>query len=341
MPSILLREYLFFGKMLPDDWTKWVERHLVYAGIDEDVLVWSGRRLTLLFLVAVLAFMLPIVMAIYTYGSPFATTERTLSILLNCAAFATAALAATLFVFYTHLYYLIDDRTRRTEKALPDFLLLVVANLRAGMTPLNAFIVASRPEFGPLSEEVKKSAKKLTGGESISLMFIDLAERFDSQIVHNMVGFFDRAIRSGGRLASILESSSDYVRRVEEMREEVILITRSHVIFLAFMVVFIMPFLLSVSVQFVTLVKSIPVYSEEQTNLPFFTGKVTISPDFIVMVSAILIIMTGSLVSLMLGIITRGDLFYGTKYIPTICAASLAMFFIAQRFLEVMLAQFV
>lgn len=341
MARILFREYLFFGKMLPDSWLRWIERHLVYAGIEEDAVQWSGRRFALLSLLMMLAALVPVVGAIYTYMEPFADTERTLSITFQAIINAIAMFGVALFAFYTHLYYLIEDRTRRTEKALPDFLLLVVANLRAGMTPLNSFVVASRPEFGPLSEEVRRSAKKLTGGESVSLMFMDLATRFDSSIFRNMVGFFDRAIRSGGRLASILESSSDYVRRVDEMRQEVVMITRSHVIFLAFMVMFIMPFLLSVSVEFVKLVQGIPVFSSGDAALPFFTGRVTVDPDFIILVSTVLIMMTSTLVSLMLGIITRGQPFYGVKYIPMIAAFSLMMFFLAQRFLTTLLSQFV
>ncbi|MEW6035461.1 MAG: type II secretion system F family protein [Candidatus Micrarchaeota archaeon] len=341
MAGFLQREYLFFGKVLPEDWIRWIERRLVFAGLDEDVLEWAGRRFALLTLVCILASILPFVSAIYTYADPFETFERMLGLVTQSLLYAFLAFLLALFAFYTHLYYLIDDRTKRTEKALPDFLLLVVANLRAGMTPLNAFVVASRPEFGPLSEEVKKSAKKLTGGESISVMFLDLAERIDSPIFRNMVGFFDRAMRSGGRLANILESSADYVRRVEEMREEVVLITRSHVIFLAFMVIFIMPFLLSVSVEFVKLVKGIPVFSEDSTNLPFFTGRVSITPDFIVMVSSALILMTSSLVSLMLGIITRGQPFYGIKYVPIIAISSLIMFYVAQAFLSGLLSQFI
>ena len=342
MPSFFTREYFFLGKLLPQGLIRSVEAHLVFAGIDENPLSWAGRRAALLLLFTFLAMLIPLVNAIYTFENPLETEQRIFSLIYGSLGWGLVSFAAIFTVFYTHIYFIIDDRTRRVEKALPDFLILVVANLRAGLTPLNAFIAACRPEFGPLSEEVKESAKKLTGGESISVMFLDLGSKFNSELFRNVVGFFDRAARSGGRLADILESSSEYVRRVEELREEVILLTRAHTIFLLFMVVVIMPFLLSVSAQFTKLVSDIPVITgDSSVAIPLFSGSVRIGQDFILNASRFMLVLVSVMVSLLFGIITRGQAFYGVKYSPLIILLSLMMFEVSRVLIGGLVSQFV
>ena len=123
MASFFTREYLFFGKLIPEAMMERIVRKLTYAGVEENPLQWGGRRLSLLVLLSLIALILPLVDAIYTFENPFDEFERGAAIIGRAFSYAFVVFAVTLAMFYTHLYYLIDERVRRVEKALPDFLI--------------------------------------------------------------------------------------------------------------------------------------------------------------------------------------------------------------------------
>ncbi|MDO8339210.1 MAG: hypothetical protein Q7T16_00985, partial [Candidatus Burarchaeum sp.] len=147
---------------------------LRYAGIYENIEVWLGMRFVVALLFAVAVAMIPFTLLKYLNLLPFVniseiTYEHAFAFVGGGAGAGFATFLIICFIFYMHLYYIIDDRRKRVEKVLPDFLLMVVANLKAGMAPFPAFRKASRPEFGPLEEEIELASARTMGTESLTL----------------------------------------------------------------------------------------------------------------------------------------------------------------------------
>ncbi|MEK6902415.1 MAG: hypothetical protein AABX02_02400 [archaeon] len=82
---------------------------------------------------------------------------------------------------WLRLYYTIEERRRKVEDILPDFLLLVAGNIRAGMTSFSAFKSSTRPEFGPLSEEVKSVTTRSLGTTSFGSALTAVSEYIRSK----------------------------------------------------------------------------------------------------------------------------------------------------------------
>lgn len=244
------------------------------------------------------------------------------------------------------MYYAMRNRTSDMEKVLPDYLLLIASNMRAGMTPFTAFVKAARPEFGALSKEVILAASKLSGTASLNEALDELSKRFDSKILMRAVIFFKKGMRSGGHIASLLVSSAEEIRKIQDLRAELIIATRTYSIFLGFIVIIIMPFLLSLSTHFITMFLTI----REQTvgtsesisrSIPMFGGNILITPDEMVMLAYAALMITGLLVSCLVGIITKGRALDGVKYFPVFAISSLIMFTLSKMVIGSMLANVV
>ena len=76
-----------------------------------------------------------------------------------------------------------DSRAAEVEKVLPDALQLMSANIRAGMTVDRAILLAARPEFGILEEEIRRVGAKTVGGKSIKVALLEIKEKIKSDIL--------------------------------------------------------------------------------------------------------------------------------------------------------------
>ena len=122
-----------------------LSRLLGYAGIEQAPQIWLGSRLLLAITVAIMAFAIPPIICYAAnidigFGLP-----GNLNMLFMTGYMFLAAMvgfATVLMLAYLHLYYVIHDRTHRVEEVLPDFLLMVAAQMHAGLTPFAAINAA-------------------------------------------------------------------------------------------------------------------------------------------------------------------------------------------------------
>lgn len=308
---------------------------LRYMGIREDVRVWLGVRILISFLIGGLA--------LFTYlalTNPAPVLEE---IAIGLVLWAAGSILC-MFIFYLVLYFDTSDRASNVEKILPDFLLLTVSNLRAGMTPFNAFVKAAKPEFGDLYKEVRLSATKAGGTASISDALVELSNYFDSKLFHRSIMLFVKGIHSGGQLTKLLRSSADEAQHIQDLRAELESSTRTYTLFLGFITVIIMPFLLSISTLFVTVFLSLqPDTSGELTqmgDIPTFSGKIFITPDEMRLISMATLTVTSIFVSALSGVIQKGKALYGLKYFPIFVIASIVFFFLAYETIKSILFNF-
>jgi len=310
------------------------EKKLRYSGGMADAVEWLGIRLIFSILIGLSTAL--IYLDIYYYVNP-----------LILVAMFFAGFFLTQILLYLKTYFAIANRTSRMEKILPDFLMLVVSNLRAGLTPFSAFVNAARPEFGELHHEVKIAAGKTAGKGSLDDALVELSTRFDSDILRRVVSLFGKGVKSGGRLANLLNSSSDEVRKIQDLRLELITTTRMYTIFLGFIVIILMPFLLAISTHFITMFISIQSDIETGTsglesmgNIPTIGGKLVITVEEVTYTSIAALFVTSLLVSILIGIISRGKVLYGVKYFPMFFIASSIVFIAMKALVGEMLSAF-
>jgi hypothetical protein len=296
---------------------------LDYAGINEDTDEWLGKRIMLAILLFAVGFLIPLSL------NALLELNETLIQIISGFMLGTGLFALTLFIYYLHLEYQIDDRRKRVEAILPDFLLLVASNLRSGMTPFNAFRNASKEEFGPLAEEIKVVTARSLGVESFRSSLKELSKKIDSRILKESISFLSESLKSGGKLAELLEASAEDISKTQELKKEMISGTKMYVLFVLFVIVVATPLLMSISVQFLDLISSIQTQNiESDINIGFLNSKLSISSAFMQNTATILFLGNAVLSSLFIGVLTERKARLGLKYSPVIFLASLLLFFI-------------
>ncbi len=310
---------------------------LGYAGIEANPNVWFGSRLLTVLLFGIVGVLIPFSLFPYLDLKDLgllADPTFTVRLVVSFAFGIAFSLAASLLI-YMHLYYLISERAQRVDAILPDFLLIVSANLRSGMTPYAAFQSSARPEFGPLQTEIIFVSSLSMGNESFSEALKELTATIDSSILRRVVVFFENGLKAGGKLAYLLETSADEIRETEEMKRQMMVNAKTYAVFVAFILILGLPLLLAISTQFLT------VFSKVQGSLGGgSTGaggiamaglpapKMNINVKFIDQLSYVLIIGNSIFTAILVGIISRGKVLFGLKYAPPLAFAALFFFFI-------------
>ena len=323
-----------------------LSRLLGYAGIEQSPQIWLGSRLLLALTIALLAFALPPIIC-YATGSDigFGTPGNLNLLFMTGFMFlsAMAGFALVLVLAYLHLYYIIHDRTHRVEDVLPDFLLMVAAQMHAGLTPFAAFNAAARPEFGPLEKEVKTIAARSVGTETFTDALLALADHIDSPVLRRTISFFENGLRSGGKLASLLETAAEEIRDLDELRKETVLNTRTYTIFLVFILIGGLPLLLAISTEFLA------IFSKMQANINTDSVKImgnmlapslNLSAEFVNQMATVIIVGTALLVSIFIGVIGEGKVLFGLKYWPPLAIASFLVYLGVKTFLHGFLGVF-
>nr|QBM01580.1 hypothetical protein [uncultured archaeon] len=323
-----------------------VARLLTYAGITQPTEIWLGSRLLLAFSAAFILSFIPAIASTilsmdFGFGMP---SEFNLPFLLGFMILTfSISFVGILTLIYLHLYYVIHDRTRRVEGVLPDFLLMVAAHMHAGLTPFAAFQSAARPEFGPLEHEIKRIAAYSMGTESFTESLSLLTEHIDSPILRRTIAFFENGLRSGGKLANLLETAADEIRDLEEIRKETVLNTRTYTIFLVFILIVGLPVLLAISTEFLSIFSAM----QKGINLDSVTTvgsmlapSLNLDPEFVSQMAVIIIIGTATFVSIFIGIIGEGKVLFGLKYMPPLAILAYTMFFAIKSVLHGFLGVF-
>jgi len=311
---------------------------LSYAGIETSPEIWIGSRMLMLALFGIVGFLVP--MTVFQYldlkDFPILADTSLPARLVVGTGMAIAFMAIIGMLLYMHLYYLISERTHRVEKVLPDFLLMVSANLRSGMTPFAAFQAAARPEFGPLQTEILYISSRSLGSESFSDSIKQLTNNIDSSMLRRMVAFFENELKSGGKLAYLLETSAEEIRETEEVKTQMVLATKSYAVFLAFILIFGLPLLLGISTQFLGTFTKFQGHLEEggggkQSMVAGMSSpKLKVDVKFIDQMAFVIIVGTAFLTSVLIGVISEGKVLYGVKYFPPLAMASGVMFLICK-----------
>jgi flagellar protein FlaJ len=335
----LSRVYLRLASVAPKGLIDHIKGELSLSGVRADPIEVAGGWLLLYLLYGLVALALYVAL-LHEPGAAWDSQQYVSAFDFFLVGVVISAIALELST-----YYAIRSRAKKMEKVLPDFLLLIASNMRAGMTPFTAFIRAARPEFGELSAEVIAASSNLGATASLNDALDELSKRFDSIILRRVVVVFKKGVHAGGKLASLLVSSAEEIRKIHDLQAELVISTRTYAIFLGFIVIIIMPFLLSISGQFVAMflqvkAQTAAVGTGGTRAVPMFSGDILVTPEEMTNLGYFSLVMTSILVSCLAGVLMSGRALDGVKYAPLFIVASIIMFFISRIFIGGMLASF-
>jgi hypothetical protein len=230
-------------------------------------------------------------------------------------------------VFLFMLDYLKFKRKTELETILPEFLRLVSANHRAGITMEMSLWKANRPRFGVLSEEINEVAKNTFAEGNLVGPLQKFAAKYDSNMLRRVVSNMVEGIKTGADMSSLLDDISANITTIKTTRKEMASEVENYMLFISLTVLVISPLMFSLSHKMTGVIESVKstlaetLMGEEETAMPLplelkvSTGKRDFRYYFDVFVY--LMITTNSLVSVMLmSLVKYGNVKQELKRIP-------------------------
>jgi len=300
---------------------------LRFSGFEGDCKKQAGKIAIYSAATAIVAFILSII-----GFSMFLKIFDSITILIISVIVGIACYFGFIMAYSLKAYYDSDARARAVESILPDFLLLIANNIRSGQTPFAAFRQSARKEFGVLSEEAKLASTKSLGTQSFEKALQQLGNRIDSRMLRETISLFAQSLKAGSHLAKLLESCAMDLRRMQELRKEMISSVRTYVLFVGFVALIATPLLLAISIQFLSMLQGIQgVQAASATaQVSFLNPEISISASTMQNLSYLLLFGNALFAGLFLGILNKGKLKHGLRYFIPLAIASFIMFFVLQ-----------
>jgi Flp pilus assembly protein TadB len=302
--------------LLPDIYTDHIETHARHARIV------GYRRTTstilMIYWVVVLA-ALPVVQ---------------LPVLQSVLAFAGAA-PVGFIIPYAFYVVMAERRKKEIERVLPDALLLMSANIESGLTVDKAFLLSARDEFGPLADDIRRTAMKMFGGKPVEDALLELAEETNSPLFEETLKLLIDGINSGGEVSSLLESSADDIRKSLHLREEIAANVKMYSMFILFASMLGAPLLFGVSTYLAQTTQemwSSQAGGVDMENLPdtgpFDFQAPSFDVEFFRMFAVASLIISNAFAALIISEIKNGNVKAGFKLIPVFVIIAVVVFFV-------------
>ncbi|MDP3764888.1 MAG: type II secretion system F family protein [Nanoarchaeota archaeon] len=328
-----------FGKaFVPKKVIPNLRKYLLKAGFNEVPYKFFG----LLFYVSALITTLIFIIFIYPYLKKFSLFEIYVYSFLGW--FLVQLFFAMLFIMliYFYLDLKIYYRTKKMEEQLPDFLQILSANLKGGMTFENALWAAVKPRFNVLGSEMAKASKKVMTGYDVSKALMELADKYDSLMLRRTVDLMISEVESGGNLAELIDRLVDNLKETKALKNEMSASAIAYVIFISVIVVVICPLLFALSFRLLNLtlnlVGQISSTTQRISALTFLVSKSSVNPDDFRLFSIVAILLISFFSSLIVSIVEKGDIKGGVKYIPIYIFGSISLYLFFMKILGILFA---
>lgn len=269
--------------------------------------------------------------------------EAVAMIIMGPPIWLALAPIALLFLIGFSAPYLIfsisaDSRKKDMDEVLPDFLLLVAANIKSGLTIDRAILFSARPEFGELSREFKKVAFEIYGGESLEYSFSKIVKRIKSGALERTVSLLVEGVKSGGDVAKLLEETAIDIRNTEILQKEIRASVMMYVMFIFMAAVLGAPALFAISTFLIRGTMSMWSGMDTSSMSGMETGMIKISPPSIDITvfgyfATAAIIITTTFSGILISLIQTGTIRQGIKYSPLFTSVALVIYFVAKELL--------
>jgi flagellar protein FlaJ len=248
-------------------------------------------------------------------------------------------LGATLYVaaIYLLFEYKIEGRKSQMEEMLPDYLQITSANLRSGVSLDRAMLMAAKPEFIFLSDDVKEMNRRIFGGESFETAIKAFASRYRSYQLSHAVKMILESLRYGGAVADLLQQISKDLRSQQLMQKEIAGQMLMYSIFIVFAGVIVAPALYGLTSQMIKVTATIwtGILAQNPGGLPtagisFLSPSAPqMSPSEYYNFSVLSIIIITAFASLIVSAVQSGSAVKGVKYAPLFVAIGVGIFLLA------------
>ena len=223
-------------------------------------------------------------------------------------------------------------RAALAEEMLPDALRLISSNLRAGIILEKAFLDSARPEFGPLSHQMKEASKAMMLGSDIKLAFTKIPDKIDSELLRKTINLVAEGITRGANLSSLLDGLADDIKSTMMLKKDINAQVASYSIFIFLALGIGAPILFSASLFLVeTLINLgtlLPTQNLQAGTISLAFSGINLSKEFLLYYQISMMCMSSIFGSILMGLISEGKEFSGIKYIPILITLNLSIFYI-------------
>ena len=240
---------------------------------------------------------------------------------------------------YMVLQYMIDKRKSQLEEMLPDYFQIASANLRSGIALDRALLLAARPEFKFLSDDVKDMSRRVLGGETLETSLTEFSNRYRSYQLQHAVRMMLEAVRYGGAMADLLDQLSKDMRNQQLQQKEVAGQLLMYSIFIAFAALIAAPLLYGLTSQMIVVTDTVwnGILAQNPGGLPT-TGVSFLKPSPPKIAPSVyedfayvsIIIITG-FAALIMSAISSGSTVRGIKYLPLFIAGGFGVYLIVRH----------
>ncbi|MEM3846639.1 MAG: type II secretion system F family protein, partial [Candidatus Parvarchaeota archaeon] len=186
----------------------------------------------------------------------FFVFEYLRSIFFAAATFI-GLMISVLFIFESIVMLLADRVSAEVEKFLPDMLMLMSANLRAGMVPESSFLATIKPAFGKLNTLLKEAAIEVQGGKDFKSALLEMSDKTNSAFFRSAIKIIGDSLRAGGELHLVLENLANNIMQNESLRTMMRAQVRSYSLFIFIASVIAGPLLYGVSSMLIEIMDTI------------------------------------------------------------------------------------
>lgn len=244
-----------------------------------------------------------------------------------------------IIVIYMMMEFKIDARKTKLEEMLPDYLQITSANLRSGIALDRAMLLAARPEFSFLSEDIKEMNRRIFGGENFDSSLKTFAAKYRSYQLSHAVRMILESLRYGGAMADLLEQISKDMRNQQLTQKEVAGQLFMYSIFIAFAGLIAAPVLYGLTAQMIIVTDTVwkGILQQNPGGLPS-TGisflkpsPPQITPEVYHNFSIAAIIIICGFASLIMSAISSGSPIKGLRYLPVFIVVGILIFIVVQN----------
>ena len=242
---------------------------------------------------------------------------------------------------YLFLDYKKYRRRVELEEVWPEYLQLVVANMNAGMLIDVALWSAVKPRFKVLAKEIGDVAKQTMTGVDLAIALTDFSEKYDSPMLKRTISILIEGMNSGGKIALLLNKIALDIQDTKIMKKEMAAGVMTYAIFISFATMVAAPFLFGLSTVLLGVTQKIMgtlSQTSSATPLSFISlkpGAIKIT-DFKIFAYVMLAI-TSFVSACIIGIIRKGSIRDGLKYIPFFVAGTLIIYYLSVTFLSTLM----
>jgi Flp pilus assembly protein TadB len=251
--------------------------------------------------------------------------------------FVVQLLLAFFFILLVYFYVdlIVYKRTKKMEEMLPDFLQVVSANLKGGMSFENALMGAIKPRFSILANEMAEVSKKVMTGHEIGVALSELGQKYNSPMLRRTIDLMISELQSGGKISSLIDNIVENLKETRTLKEEISASAVSYIIFISAIVIVIAPLLFSLSFHLLVIILSFVGNLSGSTggsggplNVPIGIGESSVDIDSFRFFSIGALVVISFFSSLIVSIVEKGNIKSGLKYIPLFLIGTISLYFL-------------